>query len=186
MGVGLAVECGTVKKTSVKTLDHVGEILRQWAQERPDLDTSPMGVVGRVWRVSQILRRRMEEVFAGYDLRGGGFDVMAALRRAGPPYKLTPTALYNSLMVSSGAMTNRLDRLSAAGLIERIPDTRDRRSILVGLTPKGRKLIDRAVVTSTEVEREMLAALTPSEQKLVAGLLRKWLLAHEDHSSQID
>lgn len=170
-----------MKKPSVEIMDHLDEILTQWRRERPDLDTSPMGPVGRIWRTSRIFRRRIEEVFAEYGLNGGGFDVLAALRRAGPPHRLTPTALYNSLMISSGAMTNRLDRLAEAGLIERFPDSKDRRSVLVGLTPRGRKLIDEAVVNSTATERELLSPLSAAERKELGALLRKLLLAHDDY-----
>ena len=117
--------------------DHVDFIQAQWAQEKPDLDTSPMGVVGRISRISRHLDQLLQKNYAQFGLNGGEFDVLAALRRSGHPYQLTPTQLFNSLMLSSGAMTNRLDRLEDEGLIKRAPNPKDRRGILVTLTGQG-------------------------------------------------
>ena len=123
--------------------DHVDHLLAQWHAEMPDLDPSPMAVIARVSRLGRIFDRRVEELYAKYGLNQSQFGVLAALRRAGPPYCLSPTELYNSLLISSGAMTNRLERLAAAGYIDRIPDPEDGRSILVALTPAGKQLIER-------------------------------------------
>ncbi len=159
--------------------DHVDDILAQWARERPDLDAAPMGVVGRLSRLTRYMERAMEGVYAAYGLSGWGFDVLASLRRAGPPYRLTPTALYNATMVTSGAMTNRLDRLERAGLIERLPDPHDGRGNLVALTPRGREAVDAAVAAHIADENELLAPLRPEERDMLARLLRALLVSFE-------
>lgn len=156
--------------------DYVDTILRQWAKERPDLDVSPMGVIGRISRLSRVLERRIEQIFSSYDLSRGGFDVLAALRRAGQPYQLSPTELYNSLLISSGAMTNRVDRLEQRGLVRRLPDPNDRRGVLVALTPQGKKLVDEVTTAHSENEEALLGQLTSGERKNLATLLRKLLI----------
>lgn len=162
--------------------DRVDSILAQWRRERPDLNPSPMGVVGRISRAAQILSRALEATFATFELNGGEFDVLATLRRTGPPFRLTPTALFTELMLSSGAMTNRLDRLERADLIARLPDLADRRGTLVELTPKGRELVDAAVAAHLDNEHRLLAALSDAEQEQLADLLRKLLHSHEHRS----
>ena len=157
--------------------DHVDLILEQWIRERPDLDPSPMGVIGRTMRAARSLDRGLQEAFRPFGLAGWAFDVLAALRRSGPPFQLTPTKLAATLMLSSGAMTNRLDNLEGDGLIERLPDPTDRRGVLVALTPKGRALIDEAVAAHVANERRLLGALSPEEQRTLAALLRKLLLS---------
>lgn len=171
------------------TQDLVDRILEQWRRERPDLDTSPMSVIARVSRLSRILERRIADVLAEHGLNESQFGVLAALRRAGPPYCLSPTALYSSLLISSGAMTNRLDRLLAAGFVRRIPDPNDRRSMLVQLTPKGLRMIEQAIVSHAENEQKLLAPLGPSDRKALAEYLRTLLSEYEDESqlvAQID
>ncbi len=163
--------------------DLVDRILEQWRRERPDLDTSPMGVIARMSRLSRFLERSIASVLAEHGLNESQFGVLAALRRAGPPYCLSPTALYNSLLISSGAMTNRLERLTAAGLVKRIPDPKDRRSVLVMLTPKGLRVVDEAVAAHTENEKQLLAGLTESEREQLGKLLRKLLVQFEDGSA---
>lgn len=159
--------------------DHVDAILAQWRRERPDLDPAPMGVIGRIRRIERLLGRALDATFAQFGLNSGEFDVLATLRRSGAPYQLTPTALFTSLMLSSGAMTNRLDRLEQAGLIARAPDPSDRRGTLVGLTPRGLELIDAAVAAHLANEARLLAALLPGERDQLAGLLRRLLCALE-------
>jgi DNA-binding MarR family transcriptional regulator len=161
--------------------DYVDRILKQWSDQRPDLDVSPMGIIGRTSRLSRILERSIEQIFAAYDLGRGGFDVLAALRRSGPPYELSPTELYNSLLISSGAMTNRVDRLEERGLVSRTPDPYDRRGVLVGLTPRGKRLVDMVIQVHLENEHKLLSALTRSEKTELAQLLRKLLLNLDDH-----
>jgi DNA-binding MarR family transcriptional regulator len=159
--------------------DHVDSIIAQWRRERPDLDPSPMGVIGRISRAERTLGRSLEAVFTQFGLNRGEFDVLATLRRSGPPFRLTPTGLFTDLMLSSGAMTNRLDRLEQAGLIVRTPDPADRRGILVGLTDHGRALVDAAVAAHLENEHRLLAALTLAEREQLAHLLRKLLQSQE-------
>lgn len=160
--------------------DHVDFIQAQWAQEKPDLDTSPMGVIGRISRISRHLDQLLQKIYSKFGLNGGEFDVLATLRRSGHPYQLTPTQLFNSLMLSSGAMTNRLDRLEDVGLIKRTPNPDDRRGILVTLTEQGLELIDRAYAAHIANEHQILASLTESEQETLTDLLRKILLPFED------
>ena len=162
--------------------DHVDHLVEQWRLARPDLDVSPMGVIARISRLSRILERQIEEVYGAYGLNQAQFGVLAALRRAGPPFCLSPTALYNSLLISSGAMTNRLDRLTSAGLVRRLPDPSDGRSMLVALTARGRRLIDRVVTIHYENEHRLLSSLSPLERQELSTILRKLLLEFEDHA----
>jgi len=161
--------------------DYLDKILEQWAEERPDLDVSPMGVIGRISRLSRLLERNIEKVFASYDLSRGGFDVLAALRRSGAPYQLTPTELYNSLLISSGATTNRVDRLEERKFVARIPDPNDRRGVLVALTPKGRRLVDKVTEAHLQNEQRLLEALNVAERQQLAQLLRKVLIQLDGH-----
>jgi DNA-binding MarR family transcriptional regulator len=163
--------------------DHVDHLLEQWRTAMPELDASPMAVVARVSRLGRIFDRRVEEVYAEYGLNQSQFGVLAALRRAGPPYCLSPTELYNSLLVTSGAMTNRLERLAAAGYIERIPDPKDGRSMLVALTRAGKRLIEQVVGPHYEDEHRLLAPLSEEERAQLADLLRRLLLELEDDES---
>ncbi len=142
--------------------DAVDAILEQWRQERPDLDASPMGPIGRIKRCAALLQRRLDDTFAKFGMTGWEFDVLATLRRSGKPYCLAPTALFSSLMVTSGTMTHRLQRLEANGLVQRVPNSKDARSMLVQLTPVGLKLIDRAVKAHIENERNILNLLPPA------------------------
>jgi DNA-binding MarR family transcriptional regulator len=160
--------------------DHVDHILEQWSHQRPDLDVSPMGIIGRMSRLSRFLEHSIAEVLARHGLNEPQFAVLAALRRAGPPHCLSPTDLYNSLLVSSGAMTNRLRRLEVAGLVKRMPDPHDGRGLLVALTPRGHRVVDEAVDAHTANEHRLLAALTASDRELLADLLRRLLLQFED------
>jgi DNA-binding MarR family transcriptional regulator len=156
--------------------DGVDLILEQWRRERPDLDTTPMGVIGRISRLSWELERRLEPVFARHGLEAGLFDVLATLRRAGPPHRLRPTDLAASLMLTSSGATKRLDRLEQGGLIARQREPTDRRGILIELTPAGRRLVDATVVEHVANEHNLLSALTPTERRQLASLLRKLLL----------
>jgi DNA-binding MarR family transcriptional regulator len=165
--------------------DAVDRITAQWRRERPDLDPSPMGVVGRISRVSSLVQRQLEEVFAAHGLTGADFDVVATLRRAGAPYRLTPGELSRSTMVTTGGMTKRLDRLEASGLIRREPDPRDRRGKLIVLTPKGRDLVDHAVEAHLENEERLLAVLPTAKRRELAALLRDMLLSLEPRSEDL-
>jgi DNA-binding MarR family transcriptional regulator len=155
--------------------DPVDKILTQWARERPDLDVTPMGIIGRISRVERLIDEQMKAVCSKFNLERWGFDVLASLRRSGKPHRLTPTQLYNSLMLTSGAMTNRIDRLEAAGLVERLQDPADRRGVLVSLTKDGLKLIDKAVTAHMVVEEAMLASFSCNDREKFAELLRTLL-----------
>lgn len=157
--------------------DHVDTIIAQWATQRPDLDCSPMGVIGRLGRAKQIITPKLEDVFKQNDLSNIEFDILASLRRAGEP--VTPTDLYQTLMLSSGAMSTRVDGLVKRGLVIRQASETDRRSCLVTLTEEGQALIDKVVEQHIDNERHILEALTADEQKQLADLLRKWLAANE-------
>jgi DNA-binding MarR family transcriptional regulator len=159
--------------------DHVARVREQWAREAPGLDTAPMAVVARIGRAHLYLDRALEEVFAVHGLTRGTWDVLAALRRHGPPYRLSPTELYRQLMRTSGAMTHRLARLESAGLIRRVADPGDGRGLLVELTRRGRALVDAVGPRHMENERRLLAALTAEEQERLAGLLAALLSSLE-------
>jgi len=155
-------------------MDRAGKAIAQWRKERPDLDVSPMAVLGRLSEAAALVARdRLAPLFARFGLQHGEFDVLATLRRSGPPFALTPTALYEATMVTSGAMTNRLDRLEKAGLIRRVPHPTDRRGLMVQLSESGRELIDRAVEAHVENEHRVLAGLSAEERERLAGLLEK-------------
>jgi deoxyribonuclease V len=164
--------------------DYVDSMLEQWARERPHLDVSSMAVTTRVFRLCQILQHRLQNVCAQFNLDRGQFSVLTALLSAGPPYRLSPTELRRPLLLSPAAVTNRLYRLEADGLVERTPDREDRRSLLVTLTPEGLRRIEAAVTAHIESERRLLAALEPEELEVVAASLRRLLVGHEDHTSR--
>lgn len=149
----------------------------QWRKERPDLDSFPMEVLGRLLEYAQVINRdRLNPLFARFNLLPGEFDVLATLRRAGEPYALTPTALYEVLMISSGGMTSRIDRLEKAALIERRKHPTDRRGTLVALTPIGKALIDDILEQHVENERIALSVLNIDEQRQLNDLLTTLLL----------
>jgi DNA-binding MarR family transcriptional regulator len=157
--------------------DAVDAITDQWRRERPDLDPAPMGVIGRISRIAALAQRELDSVFAEYGLAGGDFDVLATLRRAGPPYRLKPGELSRSTMVTTGGMTKRLDRLEARGLIRREDDPGDRRGKLIALTDDGRSRVDRAVEAHLRNEERLLAELTAGKRTELAGLLRELLVS---------
>lgn len=158
--------------------DSVDTILSQWKIVRPDLDCSSMGVVGRLRRTSNVWQDKMEKVFKAHELSSIEFDVMATMRRSDPSGN-TPTELYKTLMLSSGAVSTRLEKLVQRGLIERVYSEQDRRSCKVILTPQGVELIDNALVDHVGNMDGMLAVLTDEEQQLMADLLRKVLVAEK-------
>lgn len=160
--------------------DPVDAILAQWQRERPDLDVSPMGVIGRMGRLAKHLERAIGKTFSEFGLNVGEFDVLATLRRSGHPYQLSPTALFNTLMVTSGTMTHRIDQLERAGLVRRIPDPSDRRGMLITLTDQGFDLIEKAVEAHVMNEHQILGALKKSERESLTLLLRKLLLSFEE------
>lgn len=159
--------------------DPVDKILAQWRRERPDLDVSPMGIIGRITRLAKHLEQAIQETFSEFGLTVGDFDVLATLRRSGHPYQLSPTELFNTLMVSSGTMTHRIDRLEQANLVQRIPDPSDRRGTQIKLTAKGFDIIEKAVEAHVINEHRILSTLEASERETLTWLLRKLLVAFE-------
>jgi DNA-binding MarR family transcriptional regulator len=153
--------------------DGVDEILEQWQQERPDLDPSPIGVIGRISRLARELEVRLEIVYRAHGLEPGWHDVLATLRRSGSPYQLRPSDFTGMLMLTSSGTTKRLDRLERAGLVARTPDPGDRRGVLITLTPAGHELIDAVTDAHLANEHDLIAALAPAERDRLAGLLRK-------------
>lgn len=159
--------------------DHVDMLVRQWREQRPDLDTSLLEVTARVVRLGRYLDRAATDHLAPFGLHEGEVNVLAALRRAGPPHVLTPTELYRALLVSSGAMTNRLDGLEARGLLVREPDPDDRRRVRVGLTDAGRDLIDAAMEAHLRALADLLVDLGRDDAADLAAGLRTALLGIE-------
>ncbi|HEY4347548.1 MAG TPA: MarR family transcriptional regulator [Gaiellaceae bacterium] len=162
--------------------DHLDEILEQWRRERPDLDSrdlDALGLFGRLFRAAKLADAALGEGLGEHKLQNGWFDLLAAVRRAGAPYELNPTDLMRATMLSSGGMTKRLDRLAAAGLIKRRPDPGDRRGTLVRLTPKGKTVIDKALVSHLANERRLLGSLSAAERRSLDALLRSLLAALE-------
>ena len=155
------------------TNDEVDRIVGAWQRERPDLDFTPLQVLSRVGRLARHLDRARRTAFAASDLESWEFDVLSALRRAGAPYQLSPKALLQQTLVSSGTMTNRIDRLVQRELVERRTDPNDGRGILVVMTPLGRERVDGAIAQLVTAEAELLDALAPAERDALAGLLRK-------------
>ncbi|MGS4983590.1 transcriptional regulator, MarR family [Pseudosulfitobacter pseudonitzschiae] len=160
-------------------MDHVDRVLEQWRTERPDLEVVPMGVLGRLKRLHDRVSAQLERVYAANGLTAASFDVLATLRRSGAPYALSPSELIAWTMVTSGTMTNRLDRLAAAGLVERKPNPEDGRGSVVALTPQGFTLIDRVVTAHVANQHKVLSALSPQDRAALDGLLRQWLGAFE-------
>lgn len=165
--------------------DAVDRITSQWKAVRPDIDASPIGVIGRVSRLSRLVDRRLAENFARHGIENWMYDVLATLRRSGEPYELTAGDLVRQTMVTTGAVTNRIDRLEQRGLVERAR-TGDRRKVLVRLTERGVALVDDVVVDHVAAERAILAALSPRQQHDLARLLRTTLLALGDRAEGQD
>jgi DNA-binding MarR family transcriptional regulator len=158
-----------------RQFDAVDAILAQWHRERPDLDVMPMGLVGRIKRCAVLLERRLGETFALFGLNNWEFDVLATLRRSGAPHRLAPTALFSTLMITSGTMTHRLKGLESRGLVERLANSEDARSVLVQLTPAGLELIERAVTAHVANEHRILASSKPADMALLDDRLSRLL-----------
>jgi DNA-binding MarR family transcriptional regulator len=157
--------------------DSVDDIIDQWARERPDVDVSAMGVLGRLARVERQVRRELERVFAQHGLEAWEFDVLATLRRSGSPFELTAGELLSSMMIASGTMTNRINRLADRGLVERRADRIDGRIVRVRLTRSGRTLIDRALPDHAANQQRIINALSPRQHEQLDMLLRR--LGHQ-------
>ncbi len=152
--------------------DEVDDLVAAWQAQRPDLDVEPLQVLSRISRLARHLDIARRGAFADHDLESWEFDVLSALRRQGPPFQLTPGALLRATLVTSGTMTNRIDRLAAAGLVRRKPDPRDKRGVLVILTNLGRERVDAALTDLLRRERALLAGLDAGERQHLADLMR--------------
>jgi DNA-binding MarR family transcriptional regulator len=158
----------------------VDRIIGQWAVERPDLDTQAMEVFGRIYRIARTVGDLQEAAYERYGINRGEFDVLATLRRAGAPHQLTPTELCESMMLTSGGMTGRIDRLEQRGLVRRLPHPSDRRALVVTLTPTGHSLVEEAVVAGLQAQRAVLERLPASSRGELVSLLRQLLAASSD------
>ncbi|MGI3184443.1 MarR family winged helix-turn-helix transcriptional regulator [Nioella aestuarii] len=160
-------------------MDRVDRISAQWQRERPEIDHDAMALIGRIARLSRHLGLAMDKTFAAHDLNAASFDVLATLRRSGAPFRLSPGELLASTMVTSGTMTHRIDRLEREGLVTRVGNPDDARSVLIELTPEGRARIDAAVTDHTATQTRLTAGLSPEEQAQMTALLRKLLVGFE-------
>lgn len=165
---------------SKEPLDHVDQILAQWRKERPDLDVGPMGLLGRLSRLSTHLGREVEAMLLKHGLSSSAFDVLATLRRSGPPYRLSPGDLLAMTMVSSGTMTNRIDQLEKAGLVERVHNPQDRRSVLISLTKSGLTIVEEAAGAHVENQHRLVAHLSEEEREVLNRLLKRFLKEFEE------
>lgn len=159
--------------------DLVDRIVEEWLRERPDLDHATLGTVARLLRIAELLNAEVARRLERLELSVGWFEVLAALRRSGSPYRLTPTELLSSVLRTSGAMTSRLDGMERAGLIRRIQNPGDRRSVLVELTQRGRTLADRAITIHVANERALIEALSGKQQEELGLLLARLLRSLE-------
>ena len=169
-----------VDKINDWIMDKIDKIIEQWNRELPDLDVTSMGLIGRFKRTTQCLTLEMAKTFTAHGLNPANFDVLATLRRAGAPYALSPNDLIASTMVTSGTMTNRIDQLTKAGLVERIQNPNDRRSVVVSLTKKGFSVIDATLKEHVATQKRLTSGLSEDENKNLDALLRKFLVSLED------
>jgi DNA-binding MarR family transcriptional regulator len=158
--------------------DEVDELVEAWARELPDLDLEPVTVFSRISRLARHLDLARREAFSAHGIESWEFDVLAALRRAGEPYELSPGRLLRETLVTSGTMTNRVDRLAGRGYVERYPDPADRRGVIVRLTREGRSAVDGAFEALLAAEAALLADLPVRDQKKLASLLRTLLVPY--------
>ncbi len=159
--------------------DHVDRVQAQWRAERPEIDTSPMGIIARLHRIADALRSELISLYREHDLGEGEFDILATLRRTGAPFELTPSELAQQTMVTTGAVSKRLDRLEMAGLVTRRENLQDARGRVVALTPQGSDTIDRAYEAHMRNEARLLDHFSAAEQRQLQGLLRSWALKLE-------
>lgn len=167
--------------------DEVDRLVSAWERQRPDLDVSPFQVLSRVTRLARHLDIARREAFADHDIESGEFDVLSTLRRSGEPFELTPSQLLQHTLVTSGTMTNRIDRLVEKGLVSREPDPRDGRGVLVRLTQRGQVRVDAALTELLDRERELLRGLSDDQRKQMGDMLRTVVLPfdqdNESHAS---
>ncbi|SLN35096.1 MarR family winged helix-turn-helix transcriptional regulator [Oceanibacterium hippocampi] len=160
-------------------MDRVDDIIAQWNRERPDLDVAPMALIGRIRRLSAHLGREMADTQAKFGLTPASFDVLATLRRSGPPYSLSPGELLATMMITSGTMTHRIDQLAKAGLVARAVNPDDRRSVRITLTEQGFATIEAAVTEHVATQARLTAALGADEAAALNALLSRYLTTFE-------
>ncbi|MBY6199243.1 MarR family winged helix-turn-helix transcriptional regulator [Vibrio hangzhouensis] len=160
-------------------MDAIDRVVEQWANQKPELDTEPMAMMGRLMRIAKYMETKVAELHKKYELKLGEFDVLATLRRSGKPYRLTPSELINTMMLTSGAMTNRLDKLESKGLISREHSKEDRRSVSVQLTQDGLVLIDKMIEEHVEVQNGLVKSLSAAQKKQANQLFKVWLSQYE-------
>jgi DNA-binding MarR family transcriptional regulator len=162
--------------------DHVDEILRQWGRERPDVDVSAMAIIGRISRLERLIGVRLDQVFEAHGLEAWEFDVLATLRRSGSPFELSAGKLLDAMMITSGTMTNRIDRLEHRGFVRRGKDPADGRVVLVALTPAGRRRVDAALVAHAANELDIISSLSQRDRDALTRVLRRLHLSLDtDH-----
>ncbi|WP_234495824.1 MarR family winged helix-turn-helix transcriptional regulator [Vibrio maritimus] len=160
-------------------MDAIDRVVEQWAKQKPELDTDPMAMMGRLMRIAKYMETKVADLHKKYDLKLGEFDVLATLRRSGKPYRLTPSELIDTMMLTSGAMTNRLDKLETKGLILREHSKEDRRSVTVQLTKDGFILIDKLIEEHADVQKSLVKSMTSAQKKQANQLLKVWLSQYE-------
>jgi DNA-binding MarR family transcriptional regulator len=160
-------------------MEDIDRLVAQWSEQKPHLDTLPMAILGRFLRLQKHIETEISACHKQFELTMGEFDVLATLRRAGTPFTLTPSGLLSSMMLTSGAMTNRLDKLESKGLIKRVHSTEDRRSVTVGLTEKGLATIDDAIEEHVRIQHTLVDHLSDTEMPELNQLLKTWLVAFE-------
>ena len=181
---GRAAGAAARKNGTVSNSDEVDRIVEDWSRERPDVDFAPLQVLSRVARLAKHLDRARRKAFAASGLEPWEFDVLAALRRAGTPYQLSPKALLQQTLVSSGTMTNRIDRLVGRRLVERRTDPHDGRGVLVVMTSRGADAVDSAISELVTGEAELLEGLSKADQERLAVLLRKLSIDFDDAAAE--
>ncbi len=155
----------------------MNKIKAQWAAQKPGLDTEPMALIGQIIRLSAQLTKEMNKTFARHGLNGASFDMLATLLRSGPPHALSPNQLLETMMITSGTMTNRIDQLEKDKLVVRIKNSNDKRSVLVQLTAKGYEIIDAAVTDHVENQKRLVEGMSEAERTTLNELLQTYLAA---------
>lgn len=160
-------------------MDAIDRVQEQWAREKPQLETTPVAIMGRLVRIAKHMEAEVEKLHKQYGLNLGEFDVLATLRRSGKPFRLTPSELFKTMLLTSGAMTNRLDKLAAKGLIKREHCKEDRRSVTVELTAEGLALIEELIEPHIAIQAQLVEGMSKEQQALLNSVLKEWLTQFE-------
>ncbi len=173
------VTSGEVLST-LRSMDQIDRIIAEWQHSQPSLDTTPLAVLGRIARLMGYFEQVRDSVLAQHQLKYGEFDVLLTLRRQGEPYTLSPSQLSQSLLLTSGGISKRIDKLENAGLVERLPDDADRRGVMIRLSDSGLAKVNQALTPHTDAQLDLLAHLPACDQQALATLLQRWLVALEN------